>query len=245
MCTVSFIPVGNKVIITSNRDEKIVRPAALPPKKIMTTADGALYFPVDAKAGGTWFITNNKGDIGVLLNGAYQKHIPQPSYRLSRGSILPTLFSYDNPIHALREFNFIGIENCTLVLYVDGQLHECIWDGTTANITQLDVTERYIWSSVTLYDTTMINERRQWFGEFINQNLYPSQQEIIHFHTNTGKGNNHYGLKMNRDNLMLTVSITSAEVREYDTVLDYIDCLTNSHTLYSIEHQLATSSTHE
>ena len=245
MCTVSFIPVGNKVIITSNRDEKIVRPAALPPKKMVTTADGALYFPVDAKAGGTWFITNNKGDVGVLLNGAYQKHIPQPKYRQSRGSILPTLFSYDNPIHALKEFDFSGIENCTLVLYVDGQLNECIWDGITANITQLDVTERYIWSSVTLYDDSMINERRQWFGEFINQNLYPSQQEIINFHTNTGKGNNHYGLKMNRDNLMLTVSITSAEVTEDNTLLEYIDCLTNSHTFYSIEHQLETSSTNE
>ena len=119
MCTVSFIPTGNKVIITSNRDEKIVRPAAFPPKKMMCTADGAIYYPVDAQAGGTWFIANNKGDVGVLLNGAYQKHQPKPSYKQSRGSILPALFSEENTWHALKKFDFNVIENCTLVLYID------------------------------------------------------------------------------------------------------------------------------
>ena len=238
MCTVSFIQTENKVIITSNRDEKIVRPSAFPPKKMMSTADGAIYYPVDAQAGGTWFITNSKGDTGVLLNGAYQKHQPQPSYKQSRGSILPALFSEENPWEALTKFNFNGIENCTLVLYIDEQLKECIWDGKDLKITKLDENERYIWSSVTLYNEAMIAERKQWFEEFNNANPYPSQQDIINFHTHTGKGNNHYRLKMNRDNAMLTVSITSAAISEEETLLQYIDCLKDNHTTHRIKNKL-------
>ncbi len=245
MCTVSFIPTENKVIITSNRDEKIVRPSAFPPKKMMSTSDGAIYYPVDAQAGGTWFIANNKGDVGVLLNGAHQKHKPQPSYKQSRGSILPALFSEENPWEALAKFNFNGIENCTLVLYIDEQLKECIWDANELRITKLDENERYIWSSVTLYNEAMIAERKQWFKDFISTNPYPSQQEIINFHTNTGKENNHYGLKMNRDNAMLTVSITSAAIDEEETLLQYIDCLKDNHTTHRIENKLNTLISHE
>ena len=240
MCTVSFIPSGNKVIITSNRDEKIVRPAALPPEKMMSTADGAIYYPVDAQAGGTWFIANTNGDVGVLLNGAYKKHQPQSSYRQSRGSILPALFNVENPWDAMYSFNFNGIENCTLVLYISGRLRECIWDGNELAITSLNERERYIWSSVTLYNEAMIAERKQWFSAFINNNPNPTQQEIIDFHTHTGNGNNHYGLKMNRDNTMLTVSITSASIGKKNTQLEYVDCLNDLRTTNRLPIKLAT-----
>ena len=238
MCTVSFVPVGNKTIITSNRDEKIIRPAALLPQKI-ETSNGVLFYPVDAKAGGTWFITNDKGDVGVLLNGAYEKHIPRESYRKSRGSILPALFTADNIIEAINNFNFEGIENCTLVLFIDGELSECIWDGTNATLTKLDEMQQYIWSSVTLYNTEMIGARRQWFSEFISDNPNPSQEEMIHFHTNTGKGNDVFGLKMNRDNEMLTVSITSVSVSEESTKLQYFDCVNNINTNHIIENTIS------
>ena len=32
MCTVSFVSSNGKVILTSNRDEKIIRPSAIEPK---------------------------------------------------------------------------------------------------------------------------------------------------------------------------------------------------------------------
>ena len=142
------------------------------------------------------------------------------------------------PYIFLRYFEFDGIENCTLILFVDGQLHECIWDGKEINVTRLDESKRYIWSSVTLYDDAMIMERKQWFEEFITTNPSPSQQHIIDFQTNTGKGNDLYGLKMNRGNLMLTVSITSAEITEENTLLQYIDCLKNGHTIHNIQNAL-------
>lgn len=237
MCTVSFVPVGDKTIITSNRDEKIIRPAALLPQKI-EASNGVLFYPVDAKAGGTWFITNDKGDVGVLLNGACEKHIPKESYRQSRGSILPALFTSDDPMEALEEFNFEGIENCTLVLFVDGELNECIWDGRDTTLTKLDETKPHIWSSVTLYNEEMIVTRKQWFEEFIADNSNPTQEEMIHFHTNTGKGNNVFGLKMNRNNEMLTVSITSVLVSDETTTLKYFDVLNDIGTHHIIENKI-------
>ena len=237
MCTVSFVPVGNKVIITSNRDEKLVRPAAIPPQQVQTH-NGMLFYPVDAKAGGTWFIVNDKGDAGVLLNGAYKKHLPKEQYLYSRGSILPALFDSEDPYETLKDFDFEGIENCTLVLYLNKHLYECVWDGMEAVITMLSTTQCYIWSSVTLYNTEMITARKQWFKEFIASNLSPNQEEMIHFHTNTGKGNTVFGLKMNRDNAMLTVSITSVSISEESSVLQYMDCLQDKHVTNIIENNL-------
>jgi hypothetical protein len=121
---------------------------------------------------------------------------------------------------------------------VDGELNECIWDGTNATLTKLDETQRYIWSSVTLYDTEMIAARRQWFEAFITENPNPTQKEMIHFHTNTGKGNDVFGLKMNRDNTMLTVSITSIAVLEESSQLQYIDCLQDLNTIHAIENKV-------
>ena len=232
------MPVGDKIIITSNRDEKMIRPAAIPPKK---TEKGSnfLYYPVDAKAGGTWFITNDKGDVGVLLNGAYEKHLPKERYRQSRGSILPALFAAENLLDALGNFDFDSIENCTLILFADGKLSECIWDGTNVTLKKLDETKQYIWSSVTLYNTEMIAARRHWFKAFISANPNPSLEEMIHFHTNTGKGNDEFGLKMNRNNEMLTVSITSVSVLEESTTLKYFDVLNDVSTHHIIANSIS------
>jgi len=237
MCTVSFVPVGNEVIITSNRDEKSMRPPATPPQQIQTK-NGALYYPVDTKAGGTWFIINEKGDAGVLLNGAFTKHLPQAQYACSRGRILPALFDFNDPIEAIKAFDFAGIENCTLVLYCNNLLYECVWDGQELFLTKLDASLPYIWSSVTLYNTAMIADRKQWFNTFIASNPTPSQQDLIQFHTNTGKGNDIYGLKMNRDNAMLTVSITSVALSEGTSLLKYTDCLLETQTIYNIDNSL-------
>ncbi|MFP5042519.1 NRDE family protein [Parasediminibacterium sp. JCM 36343] len=224
MCTVSYIPGGKQVIITSNRDEKTVRPPAIPPQKF-ETAFGSIVYPIDAKAGGTWFVVNEKGDTGVLLNGAFEKHIPKPSYRASRGSILPKLFNSGNILEALHGFDFTGIENCTLVLFIEGKLYECVWDGRDARINRLKENQAYIWSSVTLYDEVMIAARKAWFQKFLNANPYPTQAAVIDFHTHTGKGNSQYGLQMNRGNQMLTVSITSVAISENEAQLLYNDCM--------------------
>jgi len=84
MCTVSFIPVGGKLFISSNRDEKRSRKIALPPAQYEYN-ELKFVFPKDADAGGTWIAVKENGDAAVLLNGAFINHIAEPPYRKSRG----------------------------------------------------------------------------------------------------------------------------------------------------------------
>ena len=65
MCTVSFVSSKDKIIITSNRDEKIVRPSAIPPQNYILNGKNIIY-PKDPKAGGTWFVVDEKGTVLVL-----------------------------------------------------------------------------------------------------------------------------------------------------------------------------------
>ena len=92
MCTVSFIFTDGKVILTSNRDEKILRPTAIAPKKYSINNKN-IFFPKDAKAGGTWYAVTDEANVAVLLNGAAEKHQLKPSYRKSRGLILLDIIS--------------------------------------------------------------------------------------------------------------------------------------------------------
>src|ERR1700710_3142568 len=86
MCTVTFIPQGNRVFIAHNRDEKRSRGKALSPREYNINGH-TLLFPRDSAAGGSWIAINKNGSAAVLLNGAFSKHAPPPFYRKSRGIV--------------------------------------------------------------------------------------------------------------------------------------------------------------
>lgn len=93
MCTVSFIPVPGGALICSNRDEKIQRARAVPPKWYQVNGS-PLLFPKDPDAQGSWIAMKPNGQMAVLLNGGWIKHEPVYPYRKSRGwyfskSVLP------------------------------------------------------------------------------------------------------------------------------------------------------------
>jgi len=208
MCTVSFIPIKNGVILTSNRDEHVSRGIAQYPEFYMLHGR-KLAFPKDTKAGGTWFISNENGDTGVLLNGAFEKHLPAPPYRKSRGLVLPELFQQDSPFEAMKQYDFSGIENCTIILWEQEQLREIKWDGKKLNIKNHNPRQAHIWSSVTLYDKAMITERHGWFHNWVTSQTPINQQNILHFHSNTEAENKEFGLRISRNNKISTTSITS------------------------------------
>jgi len=83
MCTVSFIPLQNGFLLTSNRDEKSYRPTISP--QVYTENEMKLLYPKDEKAGGTWIVARNDGTSIILLNGAFINHIKLTNYRKSRG----------------------------------------------------------------------------------------------------------------------------------------------------------------
>ncbi len=222
MCTVTFIPGKDKVFITSNRDEKNERSHAIAPASYLRQT-GRIIFPKDTGAGGTWFAMHENGNTVVLLNGGWVKHIPQPPYRKSRGLVLLDMVDSDDPAGEFLIADYTGIEPFTAIAWYEGKLVECRWDGKQKWQRRLAADIPHIWSSVTLYDGEVIARRETWFSEWLLKNPEPTRQDILLFHQFTGNGDSHNGLLMDRDGIVLTVSITSLESNGERGVWQYLD----------------------
>jgi uncharacterized protein with NRDE domain len=222
MCTVTYIPVKDKIFITSNRDEKAVRKKAIPPF-IYEYENTKLIFPKDAEAGGTWIAMKEDGNAAVLLNGAFICHVAEPPYRKSRGQIFLDVFAHNLPSTAFREIDLDDIEPFTFVLLENTSLYEFRWDGNEKYCKQLPPHSPHIWSSATLYDGLVVKKREQWFTSFLNNNSLPTQSDILSFHRFTGDGDNNNDLLMSRNNGLSTVSITGMLLTAERGSIKYLD----------------------
>lgn len=226
MCTVTFIPVKDKFFITSNRDEKQVRKPAIPPA-IYSKNGSRIIYPKDADAGGTWIAMNENGNAAVLLNGGFIKHISQPPYRKSRGIVFLEIINETTPANYFMQADLSGIEPFTMIIF-DNNLYECMWTGTTKYCKELEKELPHIWSSVTLYDETVVKKRAQWFADFLSKFPQPSSEDIFNFHQFTGDGDEQNDLRMNRSGLLSTVSITGIIMEYQHCTFRYLDLKNNS-----------------
>jgi len=222
MCTVSFVPAKDGFFITSNRDEKSWRKQALPPA-VYFHENAHVIYPKDAEAGGTWIAMKQNGDAAVLLNGAFEKHEAAPPYRKSRGVIFLEIVSDAQPVQKFKSLSLEGIEPFTLILFCNGNLQENRWNGTQKFSRKLDNNSPHIWSSATLYDSAVVRKREQWFAEWLNKNPHPSQENILEFHQFGGDGDAGNDLHMNRDGIMLTVSVTGISLQQDKSMMRYLD----------------------
>ena len=222
MCTVTFIPLKDTIIITSNRDEKYSRKQALPPQQYDHNG-GTIIYPKDADGGGSWIAMNEDGNVAVLLNGAFVKHVATPPYKKSRGQVLLELIQADRPVRSFIRTDLFNIEPFTLVIMDSRCLYECRWDGNTKHCKQLPVYRPHIWSSATLYTHDIVKKREQWFAKWLNNNPTPTQEDVIRFHLFGGENDKHNDLLMNRQGLVSTVSITSIELTKNKGSMTYFD----------------------
>ncbi len=224
MCTVTYIPSGSHIILTASRDEQKERPAARIPG-IYRLNNMELLFPKDEPAGGTWFAINENGAAVVLLNGALENHIPQTSYRKSRGLILLDLTATCSPVNAFDQMDLDQIAPFTLIISEEGNLWVCRWDGTFKMMNKKNARIPHIWSSVTLYDPAAIAKREKWFADWLSLNPKPSAEDMLRFHQEAGDGNPHHDLLMNRNNKLFTHSISIAHISASQARFQYLDLL--------------------
>ncbi len=222
MCTVTYLPSATGCFITSSRDENAARPKAIAPA-VYRQGDLHLVYPRDAEANGSWIGCNSHCAAAVLLNGAFEKHQPSPPYRKSRGLVFLDIIRHSEP-----EFCFLGmdlnqVEPFTLVLFINGFLYEARWDGDRKHFQQLDAALPHIWSSVTLYDAPMEQERRAWFNRWLTETPAPGLPEVYNFHRNAGNGNSAYSIFMNRNDQLLTVSITCLAIGTAGANMHYFE----------------------
>ncbi|MGO4906076.1 NRDE family protein [Flavobacterium sp. W20_MBD1_R3] len=224
MCTVSFVATNDKIIITSNRDEKTVRPSAIPPRNYTVNGKN-LIFPKDSKAGGTWFVANAEATILVLLNGADEKHEVQLPYRKSRGLIVLDMISSLSPKDFWNEIDLDNIEPFTLVLFQNNALFQLRWNGKEKRTTPLDIHQNHIWSSSTLYSSSIREKRADWFHTFMNQNPEITESKMHDFHRYTEEENDENGLVINRNDEMKTLSITQAVIEKNKVAILHYDLI--------------------
>ncbi len=221
MCTVTYLPLGSHdFIVTSNRDEDPNR-ETIPPKEY-DEGGVKLTYPKDLLAGGTWIGLSEKRRLICLLNGGFTKHERTESYRMSRGVIVKQLLKVDNPIEIINHFDFEGIEPFTIVL-VDWRktlkVYELVWDGVKKHFQELE-NEPKIWSSSMLYNDEVTQLRRDWFGDWLQENEGFTKEDILEFHRDETKGNTETSLKMKRSRVE-TVSVTSVLKKGDEVIMNY------------------------
>lgn len=222
MCTVSFVKSFDKIIITSNRDEKVMRPCAIAPQNYIVKGKNVI-FPKDPKAGGTWYVVDEKGTVLVLLNGASEKHQLKPSYRKSRGLIVLDLISGVSPRGFWEKIDLENIEPFTLVLFQDQQLFQLRWNGDVKESIELNCNEKHIWSSSTLYPADIRKERSAAFYSFLDNTPMISENEMYQFHRHSDSENQENGLVINRNNELKTLSITQSVIKKNKVAILHYD----------------------
>lgn len=221
MCTVTYIPTNDGCIITSNRDEKITRERALSPQEYLIEGK-KIIFPKDPKAGGTW-VAHNETKIIVLLNGAQEKHISKPNYRKSRGLIVLDLMTTEKTIDCWKNIDLSDIEPFTIVLFEKSKLTQLQWNEVEKSTTEFDSKQFHIWSSSTLYSKEIREQRKEWFQNFIKSKNAPTPEEILYFHQFTESENKEFGLQINRNDVLKTISITQCKVTNDIIKMEYLD----------------------
>lgn len=225
MCVLTFIPTrDNGFILTSNRDETVFRQSAIPPKKYNINGQH-VFFPKDPQSDGTWIASS--GDITLcLLNGGFIRHIPRHPYRQSRGKVIPDFFNFQTVCDFTGRYDFSGIEPFTLIIINNSDnlsIDELRWDGMEIFRTKADCCKPHIWSSVTLYSPQMIQKREQWFNDFLHQPI--NSEKMLEFHLNGGFGDIREDIRMNRDNVLKTISTTQYVINQNLFTIYYEDLI--------------------
>lgn len=237
MCTVSFLPKGKSdFILSSNRDEQKKRPRAQPPRKYDINGT-AVFYPRDMQAMGTWIACAENFFTLCLLNGAFEKHRPQPPYAKSRGLMLLDFFQYNQVEAFASQYDFNGIEPFTLIIVSAREgvnLHELVWDGQKLHLQLMNSQEPHIWSSSTLYTDAVRAERRLWFHAWLRTQTEFNKDAAMQFHRFGGNGDLENSLVMNRHEQVLTVSITSIEKISNTLSMTYADLLQPSDNNYRL-----------
>lgn len=213
MCTVSFVPLQEGYILTSNRDESPNR-KTFPPKTVTLKADLSVFAPVDAEKGGSWIATDAQGRTACLLNGGFTNHKRRLPYRKSRGHFVFEAFETLSFSHFIEDINLENIEPFTLIL-IDDKLKVLVWDGAQKHVQLLNNKQPHLWSSATLYTREQHQEKLEVFNGFLEDGN-ASPQALLQLH---GLYQNN-PFVLNREHVK-TVSITQIVMKCGNSVLNY------------------------
>lgn len=225
MCTVSVVPATGQYIFTFNRDEKPERhtPHFIKQKQL---AHKEIYFAQDSKAGGSWFVADNLGNILMLFNGAFTKHHKKEHYSNSRGIILLQMAAAVNMQLYFKTSLLTGVEPFSIILFEHKNLYRLTWDGVMKHTTKLLNHTPYIFSSATLYNEDVQQQRRQWLSACLKDVEVIHSKTVFNFHAGYNLADKENGLIIERPQSCHTLSISQAVVSSVVVELTHTDLKT-------------------
>lgn len=227
MCTVTYIPIETgKFILTSNRDERIVRSTSSPRTESINGTN--VFFPRDEQAGGTWIAAGDNGRVCCLLNGAFEKHERKELYLKSRGKIVLEAFEFEDLSEFFQDVTLDDVEPFTLIIVDNSEqseLYEFRWDGNKKHLIELDILTHKIWSSATLYSKQIREDRENWFNTWLKAKTQIERDSIMSFHSFSHGNDPENDVIMERTGGLKTVSITQIEFSGNSFSMHYFDLL--------------------
>jgi hypothetical protein len=230
MCTVTYIPTSTGFYFTSSRDEKASRDTLIPAEY---ESNGLkLVYPKDEKAGGTWIASSLEGKTACLLNGAFVNHERKDNYSKSRGLILLESFRYHNANEFSNEVELENVEPFTLLLLninseVLKSFSEFRWDGKKKFLKAIDITSPQIWSSATLYNSSVQQKRQELFKQWLYKHSDFEDAMIFDFHNRKHGLANSEDLIMKANDDLMTLSISQIHFNKGESVFKYLDIINN------------------
>ena len=161
MCTLTFVPTENGYLAGMNRDEKHIRPDALPPERFDFPSTTAV-FPRE-NSGGTWIGSNGHGNLLALLNWNDVVSPYRGATLRSRGMLIPGLIGGEDlaDTHArYTQLDLTGFLPFRLIgaFLGESQIREWRWDGLRRQEFQFAWAKRH-WFSSSVSDALAWRER--------------------------------------------------------------------------------------
>ena len=230
MSTVTYLPYKDKIFLTCNRDDRPQRSGAAAPT-VLKFESGKILCPQNSD-GSTWIGIHNNGNAMVMLHGAFAPHIRKDNYRADKETVFLDIFDSENPVKKFHETDLQDIEPFSLILWLkqNGTLWEMRWDEYEKFVTSQPADMPHMWSSVTLFDQSMIEKRRKYFDDWRLAQESISGDSIRWFHEHGGEGFERMNLTLN-NGATHTLSITGVEISEDRSVMYYHDLVSGEQTI--------------
>lgn len=225
MCCLTIVKTEtNKMVITHNRDEQWSRQSDGSNVQDLIVKGKKIWMPKDSLSGGTWIGTDGVR-VAAILNGFKENHIKKPMYKSSRGNIIPQFFSALSTDNFLSKFDPSGLEPFTLILVDDHQtILELGWDEKTMQVSDKTNNVPLIYSSVTLYNSTICESRKTLFESQFNQPI--DHDDLWMFHEKKGNDHGTY-INVNYNEEISTVAISQIIVDDI-SIFHYQSLLNNN-----------------
>jgi hypothetical protein len=216
MCTVTWLFTNGGYELFCNRDEKLTRKPAKPPRLVITDGIRTLA-PADGDFGGAWIGTNEFGVSLCLLNGVSG---PDTIASRSRGLLLMDLLPRRSNAEiraALEDVDLSPYAPFTLAaLEPSGPALVMEWDGKARTLALREEPQGMLTSSS--FDTAEVKKRRL---EQFRRLRVADASELREFHRSHETGASAYTVCMHRPDAQ-TVSFSHIRVTQEESGFEYL-----------------------